>query len=156
MEGNRVDLEHLVRKYQEQVDSLQRQLDEAKGNLSVVSQALALLEKEGNGKQMALSVAPIMLSTKYKDLSMSDAIKDILRAKHPEKLSADAIYTALIENGFKSNSQNMKRDLYTRLYRMADQGSLNAIKRGKVKKYSLVIEPGMGIRDAEPQTGQQA
>jgi hypothetical protein len=161
MEGNRMDLENLARKYQDQVDLLQRQMEEARGNLSVVMQALALLEKEGNGRQMALSVAPIVVSSKYKDMTMSEAIKDILAGKHPEKLSADTIYTALVQNGFKSKSQNMKRDLYTRLFRMAGQGILASAKKGKVKKYSLAkkeesIEPGMGIKEGMGISSPQA
>jgi hypothetical protein len=161
MDGEIRDLSSLEKKYQEQVDYLQKQLEEARTNLTVVSQALALLRKEGNSEQASLFEAPPVLSSKYKDSSLPAAIKDILLEKHPEKLSADTIYISLVQNGFKSNSQNMKRDLYTRLFRMAQAGILTSAKKGKVKKYSLAkkeesIDPGMGIKEGGNQPSPQA
>lgn len=138
MEGNIRDLNALARKYQEQVDLLQGQLDEARKNLTVVSQAIDLLRREGNEGQEKLFNIPEVVSSRYKDASMSAAIKDILFQKKPEKLPAEIIYQELVKNGFKSNSTNMKRDLYTRLFRMVQSGILVSAKKGKFKKYSLV------------------
>ena len=45
MEGNIGDLNALARKYQEQVEMLQGQLDEARKNLTIVSQAIELLRR---------------------------------------------------------------------------------------------------------------
>lgn len=149
MDGNIKDLTSLARKFQKQVDSLQIQLDEARKNLTIVSQAVALLQREGDDDQERLFNLPDVVSFKYKDTTLSAAIKDILLQRHPEKLSAEEIYEELIKNGFKSNSKNMKRDLYTRLFRMtnAKDEPLISIKKGKVKKYSLPkraesLEPG--------------
>lgn len=153
MDGDVKDLNALARKYQEQVDLLQGQLEEAKKNLAIVFQAIDLLRREGNGGQERLFKIPEVVGSKYRDVSMAAAIKDILLQKQPEKVPAEMIYQELIKNGFKSDSKNMKRDLYTRLFRMNKSGIVTSAKRGKFKKYSLVskgdVEEGLKVGGAQ-------
>ena len=49
----------------------------------------------------------------------------------------EIIHTELVKNGFKSKSENLKRDIYSRLYRLEKDGVLISKKEGGVKKYSL-------------------
>lgn len=70
---------------------------------------------------------------------MTDAIKDILRSREHEKLSADDIYKELVKNDFSSESKDLKRDVYTRLLRMEQGHKLVATKKkkGRPKRYFL-------------------
>jgi len=139
MEGHMPDLNLLVKKFQERIESLQGELEGAKKNLTVVLEAIELLKREGVFGQQRLFKAPDMISDRFKDISMTQAIEDILRDKQPDKLSADEIYSDLIGNGFKSDSQNLKRDVYSRLNRMKNSGKIISTKkaRGKMIKYFL-------------------
>lgn len=134
-----IDLNVLAKRYKEQVDSLQGQIEEAKRKFVVVSEAIELLKREGVFDGEKLSQPPVALSDRYKDKSMPEAIEDVLQSNQPSKLSADAIYSHLVKNGFKSKSKNFKSDVYTRLNRMVKAGKLLSTKKGKgkVKKYSL-------------------
>lgn len=133
------DLNILAKRYREQVDSLQVQLDETIRKLTVVSEAIELLKKEGVFDQEKLFQTPTLISEKYKDKSMSESIEDVLRSIHPEKIAANFIHSELVKNGFSSDSKNLKRDVYTRLNRMEKGGKILSTKKGKgkVKKYFL-------------------
>ena len=96
-----------------------------------------MLRREGIFEQEKLFETPTVLSDRYKEMGMREAIEEVLKSNQPEKLSVDFIYSELIKNGFKSGSQNLKRDLYTRLFRLEEKGILHSIKKGHVKKYFL-------------------
>jgi Fe2+ or Zn2+ uptake regulation protein len=95
------------------------------------------LRREGIFEQEKLFETPTVLSDRYKEMGMREAIEEVLKSNQPEKLSVDFIYSELIKNGFKSGSQNLKRDLYTRLFRLEEKGILHSIKKGHTKKYFL-------------------
>lgn len=137
MQEHMADLSVMAKKYQERIEVLEKELQEAKRKLSVVSEAIELLRKEGIFEQEKLFETPPILSDRYKDKSMPDAIEDILRRAHPEKLSVDIIHSELLKNGFESKSQNLRRDLYTRLFRLEESGRLNSTRKSGIKRYSL-------------------
>lgn len=135
MQEHMIDLSILGKKYQDRIDSLEKELQEAKRKFTVVSEAIELLKREGVFDQEKLFDIP--LTDKYRDMNMRKAIEDILKIAQPEKLSVDVIYSELVKNGFKSKSKNVKRDLYTRLFRLEESGRLNSTKKGGVKRYFL-------------------
>jgi hypothetical protein len=137
MEDHIPELTLLVKKYQEQVEMLEKDLLEARRKLAVASEAIDLLKSEGNFQQQKLFEVPMILTERYKSMSMTDAIQDILRLHQTEKLSVDVIHSELINNGFTSGSQDLKRDVYTRVFRLEKKGKLNSSKKGKVKRYFL-------------------
>jgi len=131
------DLSVLAKKYRERVEGLEKELEEARKNLNVVTEVIELLKKERIYQQEKLFEVPPVLSDRYKDKTMTEAIEDILKTNQPEKLSVDVIHSELVKNGFKSKSQNVKRDLYTRLFRLEEKGKLDSTKKGGVKRYFL-------------------
>jgi hypothetical protein len=131
------DLDVLAKRYQERITSLENELNEEKRKFNLVSETIALLRREGIFEQEKLFETPTVLSDRYKEMGMREAIEEVLKSNQPEKLSVDFIYSELIKNGFKSGSQNLKRDLYTRLFRLEEKGILHSIKKGHVKKYFL-------------------
>lgn len=140
MKEHMADLNGLAKKYREQIESLQNQLEEAKRKFTVVSEAIELLKREGIFDQEKLFEMPTVISDQYKDKSMTEAVEDILRVNQPEKLSVDVIYSELVKHGFKSESQNLKGDVYSRLNRMEKSSKLISTKRGegKMKRYFLL------------------
>jgi Fe2+ transport system protein B len=141
------DLSILARKYQERIQFLESELSEEKRKLALVTEMIDLLKKEGisyEQEKLFDDLSPV-LSQRYKDMTMTEAIYDILRAHEHEKLSADDIYKELVKNGFglKSKSKNVKRDVYTRLLRLEQGEKLTATKKkkGRPKRYFL---PRMG------------
>jgi hypothetical protein len=137
MKEHLTDLSVLAKRYQERITSLENELNEEKRKLSLVSETIALLRKEGIFEQEKLFSPPAILSDRYKDKTMTEAIEDILRTNQPDKLSVDFIYSGLVENGFESKSKNLKRDLYTRLFRLEEAGKLSSTKKGGAKRYFL-------------------
>jgi hypothetical protein len=135
MQEHMADLSILSKKYQERVESLEKELQEAKRKFTVVSEAIELLKREGVFDQEKLFEIP--LTDRYRGKGMTEAIEDILKLAQPEKLSVDLIYSELVKNGFKSKSKNLKRDLYTRLFRLEEAGKLSSTKKGGVKRYFL-------------------
>lgn len=136
-------LEAIIKKSQVVIDTLMPQIEEARHNIEIAQQAMKLIEKEGTGQQEALplEVAPAIqvISDKYATMSMPEAFTDILLARD-EYLGAEEIIAELQKHGFKSKSKNLKRDVYTRLYRLADKGKLLSRKEGPIKKYSVQKE----------------
>lgn len=134
------DLSLLEKKFQEEIKALEDQLLETKRRLNIVVEAIELLKEGGTFNQDKLFVMPEILSDKYKDMSMRRAIEDILRSNHGKKLSAEFILSELKKNGFVSNSKNLKRDVYTRLFRLHKSGVLLSRKEGGLKKYFIKEE----------------
>jgi hypothetical protein len=137
MEEHLTELIILAKKYQERITSLENELNEEKRKFNLVSETIALLKQEGVFGQGILFETPPILSDRYKDMSMREAIEDVLKSHQPEKLSVDFIHSELVKNGFKSKSQNVKRDLYTRLFRLEEKGNINSTKKGGIKRYFL-------------------
>ena len=134
------DLSILARKYQEQIQSLETELNEEKRKLTVVSEMIELLKREGiSYEQEKLFETSPVLSHRYKDMEMPEAIQDILKSREHEKLSADDIYNELVKNDFSSKSKNLKGDVYTRLSRMEKGHKLASTKKkkGHLKRYFL-------------------
>jgi hypothetical protein len=138
MKEHSIDLDMLAKKYQERITSLENELNEEKRKLNLVLDAITLLRKEGIFEQEKLFEPPAILSDRYKGMEWREAIEEVLKSNQPEKLSVDIIYSELVKNGFNSESKNLRRDLYTHLFRLGEKGILNsARKKGGVKKYFL-------------------
>lgn len=135
MSDQKMELEMLLKKYQDQVVSLQEQLTTAKNRLGVVSGALELLRTEGNPDQAAL-FQPIV-SDLYKNMSMTEAINNILKTSPASKVSSETILSELQKHGFHTESKNLKRDVFTRLWRLTKGGKLGAKTEKGIKKYYL-------------------
>ena len=148
------DLDVLAKRYQERITSLENELNEEKRKFNLVSETIALLRREGIFEQEKLFETPTVLSDRYKEMGMREAIEEVLKSNQPEKLSVDFIYSELIKNGFKSGSQNLKRDLYTRLFRLEEKGILHSIKKGHAKKYFLPKTEGEKNEDEMCLSGQ--
>lgn len=116
-------------------NELQVQRQEALKNAEVIQQAISLIKQRTDMPQTAQLPLP-KISEKYKDMTMTDAIHDIL--KHEENPNGSEVYERLTQNGFSSNSKNVKRDVYTRLYRLAvkEKKILASGSRGNLR-YSL-------------------
>jgi hypothetical protein len=129
-----VNLNNLAKKYQEEVTSLKGQMDEASRKLRVVLETIKLLKDENGDGQEELFQEPKVISDKYKDMTLSGAIEDVLRSNKPEKLSATFIHSELVRYGYRSDSKNLQRDVYTRLNKMEGKEKISSTKRGKGKK----------------------
>ncbi len=128
-------LESLLTKYAEEIKDFQDKFDEAKKRYLVVSEALELLKKDGYTQQERLF--PDIISDKYKDISMTDAIKDIIQSNLTHRVSASEVFTALKKHGYQSKSKSMKRDVYVRLYRLRKNEKLICRTEKGIKKYYL-------------------
>ena len=137
MEEHAGDLSVLSKKYKEQVQALESQLAEAKRRLSVVTEAVELLMKEGVFEQEGLFPISSPISVKYNDMSMPQAIEAVLESTLLRKAPARIILSELEKNGFKSKSKNLKRDVYTRLFRLEHKGKLISKKEKGIKIYFL-------------------
>lgn len=135
MGDQKMDLELLARKYEIEVNGHQEKLDEAKKRYTIVSEALKLLRKDGDIDQSQL-FSPV-ISEKYKGMSMTDAIKDIIKFHPNHKVSAGDVFSELQKHGYKSKSKNNKRDVFTRLYRLRKNGKLICRIEKGIKKYCL-------------------
>lgn len=133
--GEKASLELLLRKYTDGVKDLQVKLDEAKRRYTIVHEALELLRKDGHGGQERLF--PQLESDKYKDQSMTDAIKDIIESNPNHRVSAEEVFSSLQKHGYQSGSKNLKRDVFTRLYRLRKKGKLICRTEKGIKKYYL-------------------
>ncbi len=133
------DLGLLESRLQEEIKALEHRLSEAKRKLNVITEAIGLLEKEGIlGQENLFPQAAI--STKYQGWNMSEAIKDVLKSYQGKKMSAENILSELQRQGFTSNSKNLKRDVYTRLFRLQKRRILGLRKEGGLNKYFLKEE----------------
>jgi len=130
---NMTDLSLLAKRYQEQMQSLQTQIDEVKRKFTVVSETIELLQREGVFDKENPET-PIVVSDRYSDKSVPEAIEDILRLNQPNKLPAATIHLELLKYGFKSESKNFKGDVHSILNRMEKSGKILSAKRGKGKK----------------------
>ena len=131
------DLSVLEKRFQDEIKNLEERLSETKRKLTIVIEAIGLLKDGGTFNQNKLFNTPEPLSNKYKDMSMKQAIKDVLQSYHGKKVSAGTILSDIQENGFVSKSKNLKRDVYTRLFRLHKSGVLGSRKEGGLKKYFI-------------------
>ncbi len=126
----------LHKKYQDIIVGLEHQIEDAKRKMKVIAEAISLLEKEGIlGQSEILEKQLLVLSDRYSNMTMKQAIEDILHGG--QKKSAEQIYDELMKNGFKSESKNLKRDLFTRLYALTKNDILISVKEGGLKRYTL-------------------
>lgn len=135
MQEQMADLGLLEKRFQDEIESLELRLSDARRKLNVVTEAIDLLKKEGVFDQDKLFSTTQIISDKYKDKVMKDAIEDVLKSAPGKKSSAEYVISELQRNGFVSKSKNLKRDVYTRLFRLQHRGILGARKEGGLKKY---------------------
>jgi cell division protein FtsB len=131
------DLSLLEKKFQDEIKALEDQLLKTKKRLTIVTEAIELLKEGGTFNQDNLFIMPETLSDKYKGVPMRKAIEEILRSYHGKKVSAGDVLSNLKKNGFVSKSKNLKRDVYTRLFRLRKSGILCSRTEGGLKKYFI-------------------
>ena len=74
------DLDLLAKQYGNLIQSLEKQLEEAKRKFGMIAEVIELLRKEGIYGQDKLFQVPAVLSDRYNEMSMAEAIKDILKS----------------------------------------------------------------------------
>ena len=129
-----------LRKYQEQAKLLEEQLAGVKKRQAVLLAALELEKEEGVLEQEGLFPPPT--TDQYRGVSMTVVIKKILESEPSRGVTAEAILTELTKHGFQSSSKNLKRDVYTRLFRLEKKRQLVSKKIKGLKHYSLPKEEG--------------
>jgi Fe2+ or Zn2+ uptake regulation protein len=78
----------------------------------------------------------ITASKKYEDMSMGEAILDLLN--NHLVMEAKEIQIELLNNGFKSVSKTLLGDIYGRLSQLVSDGKIITFKDGKnFKKYKI-------------------
>lgn len=148
MEEHVGDLAILEKRYAELVETLETQLQEARRKLTIVSNAIELLKKEGIFDQQKLIQVPTVLSERYKNMSMTKAVIDILKTK---TLSARDIYSELLKHGFESKSKKLLGDLQSSLSRLKGKGVIISKKQGNAYKYSLPKSKEVIIEEKIPE-----
>jgi len=68
------DLDVLAKRYQERITSLENELNEEKRKFNLVSETIALLRREGIFEQEKPFETPTVLSDRYKEMGMREAI----------------------------------------------------------------------------------
>jgi hypothetical protein len=131
------DLEGLEKRYKAEIADLESRLSESSHKLSVVMEAMALLKKESTFAQPPLFGESVPTADKYSNMNLTAAVLDAIRTTGT-KVTADFVIKTVQANGFKSNSSNMKRDVYTRLLRLQKRGVLGYRKDGGLKKYFIL------------------
>jgi hypothetical protein len=117
---------------------LEMQSKEAFHNAENIQETIGLIKQREKMSTEPQLLFPTIKKTsdKYKGMSMSQAIIDILR-NEPE-LKGSEIFHKLEEHGYESESKNLRRDVYTRLFRITEEGKIIAKTRnGEMKRYSL-------------------
>ena len=135
MAEQKMELETLFKKYQAQANCLRDQLATVTERLSAISTALELLRTEGGSGQEPL-FQPVE-TERYKTKSMTAAINDILESNPAHKAAAEEILIELQRHGFHTESKNLKRDVFTRLYRLRKKGKLISRTEKGIRKYFL-------------------
>lgn len=142
MTEHKSDLAELARKFDERIKALEQELQEVKRKKKLLHDAFDLLTKEGVFEQRLFETTSIPLSDKYAEMDMNEAIKDAVHSSPLGHLSGDEINAELVKNGYRTSSKNLKRDVYTRLYRLEKKDELTSHKEGGVKRYSLSKQEG--------------
>lgn len=140
MQEQESDLDALIRKYQNTIDSLNIQVKDAKNKLEIARAALYLLKEEGKVNQKKLfEPIPIPVGDKYSNTKLKDAIIDVLKTHNEEKLTGVEIFKELIENGFNSKSANIRRDVYISLNRLRQdrKSNVSRLEEGNRKRYFI-------------------
>lgn len=139
MEKEASALNELIKKYKTEMENCEKRLEELKRKMNVAYEAMKLLEQESAIKPSESSpqktFAPVSLSEKYKGVSMTKAIMDIL-VNTPHWLDGHRIADELLKNGFTSASSNIQRDVYIALYRMEKEKKIFSKTKDGRKHYS--------------------
>jgi hypothetical protein len=130
----------LEEKYKEEIAVLERNLEEARRLLNAVIEVKGLLMREGVFDQEILF--PKQQSSKYSKTKMGDAIIDIVKSEQGKRVGSEFILLSLQNNGFVSESKNLKRDVFTRLHRLEKRGILTSKREGGLKRYALKEDVG--------------
>lgn len=135
------DLSKVIQKYQHIIDTLGKQVEDARNKLNIAQAALQLLQQEGMaGQNKLFEIPPEKISDKYVNVKLKDATFDILASNQDKHLSGQEIYDELIKNGFKSKSKNIRRDVYILLNRLKKAKEIICIEEGGRNKYTIKKE----------------
>ena len=131
-------LNQLLKKYKSEIEVLEKQIKEKKGQLNVVYEAIQLLQQEGSMQSTlpSLSLKAEGVSEKYKGERLNNAIFDVL-LNTDKYLSGQEIYKEIVKNGFESASSDIKRDVYISLFRLAKSHKLITKVIENRKKYMI-------------------
>ncbi len=145
MKEQMTEINQLIKKYRIEIDDLEKQLQKKKNKMSVLYEAMKLLEQE-RILQPTLSLSSAdpsqsiieSLSDKYKNMSLNNSILDILSDKDAF-LNGQEIFDELMKNGYTSGSSNIKRDVYISLYRLNKEGKVTMKISENRKKYLMPL-----------------
>ncbi len=116
--------------------ALEAQSKEAFHNAEHIQETIRLIRRRETASTEPELFLTKKVSDKYKDMSMPASIEDIL--KNEPDLNGNEIFQRLEQNGFQSESKNLKRDVYTRLFRLATEGKINAkVRKDGIRRYTL-------------------
>ena len=135
------NLEELMKKYSDwkaKADTLETQYKEALQIAESYQRVIADLDKQPLKRTPNLFVSPVTESPsgKYKDMTMNAAISEILKTE--KNLTVNEIHQKLIEGGFHSNSQTLKRDVATKLSDLKRNEYLSVNAADGISRFSLI------------------
>lgn len=136
-------IEELMKEYSKwmsQSEKLEAQYKEALQNAESIMRVIKLIKKDSISSPTLEEIKPVFLATneKYANMNMTAAIFDIL--KNEKNLTTDEIYQRLIENGFKSKSKTLKRDVATRLSGLKRSENIGGLKEGNLYRHYIISE----------------
>lgn len=137
-----IEINQLLKRYRVEIEGLEKQLEEKKGKVNVLYEAMQILEKE-KILQPTLSLSSAdpsksiteSISEKYKNMSLNKAILNILSTSG--YLDGKTIFNELMKNGFSSASSNIKRDVFVALYRLNQENKIVLKIMDNRKKYTV-------------------
>jgi hypothetical protein len=129
------NIKALIDKYKRMESDLESQLADIKDKLTALTKTAKILSEE-TVKTDTLPLPMITASKKYEDMSMGEAILDLLN--NHLVMEAKEIQIELLNNGFKSVSKTLLGDIYGRLSQLVSDGKIITFKDGKnFKKYKI-------------------
>jgi len=136
------ELRLMIRRFQEDIQARENELNAKKEKLTVLLNALGILENEGTVPQEKIPFDSLdkgaSVSDKYAGKSLNESILDILENRHGIAVTSKEIYNDLMANGYTSGSKDKYRDVLVGLNRITKKGKISQTKEGNLRKYTIV------------------
>jgi hypothetical protein len=146
------ELRLMIGRFQEDIQARENELNAKKEKLTVLLNALGILENEGSLPQEKIPFENIdnstAISNKYEGKALNESILDILENRHGIAVTSREIYNDLMAKGYTSGSKNKYRDVLVGLNRITKKGKILQIKEGNLRKYKLV-QDNLVIKEGE-------
>ena len=107
--------------------------------INAIHKVMNYLKHEGFLDQAELFEGTVKLSTKYTNMSKSEAVLDILNSDKEKEWQVKEILNLLQLHGFKTKSKNLMRDLYSHLYFMARRNKIKSVKTENGLRYKAIV-----------------